>query len=80
MQLCAEPVTSCLAFARILGEEKIVVAMNASPAKIEVCLPVEGLGWSDGRSLRSLLSRKRYTIEQGKLKVVLPPLSGDWIG
>jgi glycosidase len=80
IHLCAEPSTRCLAFARTLGEEKIVVVLNASPEKLKVNLPVGELGWSDGQPVRSLLSRKRYAIEQGELKVVLPPLSGDWIG
>lgn len=67
-------------FARTLGEEKIVVALNAGPHVQKVDVPTTSLGWQDGRSLHGLLDNQQYTVAGGHLSLDLQPWSGTWVG
>lgn len=67
-------------FARTLGEEKIVIALNAGPHIQKVDVPVTSLGWQDGRHLRGLLDNQKYAVSDGRLSLSLPPWSGVWVG
>ncbi|MBU2611184.1 MAG: glycoside hydrolase family 13 protein [Chloroflexi bacterium] len=67
-------------FASTLGEEKIVVALNAGPHLQKVDVPTASLGWQDGRSLRGLLDNQKYTVTDGHLSLSLHPWSGAWVG
>jgi cyclomaltodextrinase / maltogenic alpha-amylase / neopullulanase len=69
---------SCYAFARILGSEKVLVAMNASPTQRYLRLPVAGLGWADGRILRNLLGREEFLVSGDTLAITLPPWGSVW--
>jgi len=68
------------AFARMLGEEKIAVVMNASAQTRHTEVPCTALDWAEGRTLQGLISGQKFTISDGKLKLELKPWSGDWIG
>jgi cyclomaltodextrinase len=70
----------CYAFARTLGEEKILVVMNANNRSCKVEIPCSDLGWSDGLPLRGLISGENYTLTNGKLSLSLSPWNGNWIG
>jgi glycosidase len=67
-------------FARTLGEEKIVVAMNAGPHPQPVEVPVAALNWEAGRTVQNLIDGQKLIINGGGLKLDLPPWSGAWIG
>lgn len=67
-------------FARTLGEEKIVVALNAGPHIEKIDVSVASLGWQDGRPLRGLLDNQKYTVTDGHLSFSLHPWSGAWVG
>ncbi|RME90877.1 MAG: DUF3459 domain-containing protein [Anaerolineae bacterium] len=67
------------AFARILGEERIVVIINAGEEQRHIRLPVGDL-WSDGRVPRNLLDHQAHPVREGRLEISLPPRSGAWIG
>ncbi len=67
------------AFARILGEEKILVALNAGGHALEFDVPVAKLGWQDGESARNLIDFSKYQVEAGKVHLNLPPCSGLYI-
>ncbi len=67
-------------FARTLGEEKIVVALNAGPHRQQLDIPIEKLGWADKRGVLDLIDHKKLTISGKKLTLTLPPWSGAWIG
>ena len=45
----------CVAFARLLGAENVLVVANASGVKRHCHLPVAALGWEDGRIVRDML-------------------------
>jgi cyclomaltodextrinase len=79
-QLASESHGAAIAFARLYGEERILVALNTGSATSRLPVPVTELGWQDGRTLHSLLDRSEYTVSGGVLALDLPPLSGCWIG
>lgn len=68
------------AFARTLGEEKVVVALNASARTQHVEIPSATLNWGDGRVVQSLFNGQKFTVAEGKLKMELPSWSGIWVG
>ncbi len=68
------------AFARTLGDEIVLVAMNASASKRHLRLPVSSLGWGDGRILSNLLGTEEYIVSGDELVVTLQPWNGVWIG
>jgi glycosidase len=70
----------CIAFARQYGEESILVALNTSPARCHMAVPVVELGWGQGRLVRNLLEPGEFTVQDGALALDLPPRSGFWIG
>lgn len=70
---------SCYAFARTLGDETVVVVINAGSVQRHVRLSVGGLGWADGRILRNLLGREEYLVSGDRVTVTLPPWSGVWL-
>ena len=68
------------AFARTLGEEKVLVVMNATGHSRQVEIPCTSLGWGDGRVVQKLINHEKLTVNAGKLPLTLSPWSGDWIG
>ena len=66
-------------FARTLGEEKTLVALNASGQTQEIVISVKSL-WRDGYALRSLLDHRPLTIQRGKINLKLSPWHGQLLG
>lgn len=79
VRLCMAPVEGCLSFARIYGEDVVVVVMNASPENRTISIPLDGLGWEESRLIKSMLHPKDYKVLQHTLVVNLPAWSGDWL-
>jgi glycosidase len=79
VRLTVEEAHGLYAFARTLGEEKTLVALNVSDKTVDVQIPVQTL-WKDGQTLRSLLDNRPFTVSDGKITVSLPPWSGLYIG
>ncbi len=69
----------CYAFARTLGEEKVVVVMNASGQEHEVHPAVQSIGWTDGQVVKDLLTNREYTVSGEKVSLKLPAHSGVWL-
>ncbi|OQY30672.1 MAG: hypothetical protein B6I38_07035 [Anaerolineaceae bacterium 4572_5.1] len=67
------------AFARRLGEEKILVAINLSGAEQTLRIPVTDL-WTDGREARSLLNHQKFGVADGHIELTLSAWKGIWIG
>lgn len=67
---------SCYAFARILGDEKILVVMNAGPTRRHMRISVGELGWLDGRILRNVLGEGEYLVSGDSVLIRLQPWSG----
>jgi len=70
----------CYAFARTLGDEIVLVVLNASPTRRHISLPVASLGLIDGQPLRSLLGVREHTVSSGHINVDLLPWSGMMLG
>ena len=68
------------AFARSLGEQNILIALNASAQEHRIEIPCSTLGWADGRVLQSLVDGQKFGVTGGNLPLTLPPWSGTWIG
>ena len=77
-QLLAED--GLYAFARTLGEDKVVMVLNATSRLRKVEIPCATLGWGDGRINQNLISNEKITINSGKVSLNLSPWSGAWIG
>jgi glycosidase len=68
------------AFARTLGEDKVLVAMNATSRARQIEVPCVTLGWGEGRLVQSLINGEKYTVNRGILSLNLSSWSGVWIG
>ncbi len=68
------------AFARTLGEDKVLVAMNATGRARQIEIPCSDLGWLEGKVVQNLLSHEKIAVNAGKLPLNLPPWSGAWVG
>ncbi len=69
----------CYAFARTLGDDIVLIAMNASPTQRHLRLEVGDLGLEDGRILRNLLGREEYIVAGDTVLVSLPAWGCAWI-
>jgi len=78
-RLLADDTNGHYVFTRTLGEEKVVVAMNAAPHQQNVEIPITPLQWANGRVVHNLMDNSRYTVSGGKLTLSLLPWSGAWI-
>jgi glycosidase len=67
------------AFARLLGEERILAVMNASGVERQLRLPAAGLGWEDGCILYNLLGPGEFIVAGNTLLVNLPPWGGAYL-
>lgn len=67
---------NCVAFARTLGQEKILVAINASGMRRSIRLPVGELGLEDGLILHNLIGEGEYIVSGVDLSLTLPAWSG----
>jgi cyclomaltodextrinase / maltogenic alpha-amylase / neopullulanase len=77
--LLASKHPSAYAFARTLGEEIIIIAMNPSSAAVELQIPAADLGLEEGCRLRSLLGSGETVVQNGTLSVHLDPWAGDYL-
>jgi glycosidase len=68
------------AFARTLGEENVLIALNATSRSRQLDVPCAGLGWREGRVVQDFINGEKYTVRGGKLSLNLSSWSGVWIG
>ncbi len=67
-------------FARTLGEEKVLVAINPSQRSIQTEIPLSTIDRKDGYVFHDLINNGKYSIRGGKLSLKLPPWSGILLG
>jgi glycosidase len=77
----------CYAFARTLGDDAVLVILNASVSRRYLKLPVEALGWPDGRIVRNLLAHElprledeEFIVSGDELVINLQPWTSVWVG
>jgi cyclomaltodextrinase / maltogenic alpha-amylase / neopullulanase len=76
LPIWADNERAILAFGRVLGEDNLLVIVNASSTRKQFHLPVDKLAWRDGYSAHNLLDSGEFLVSEGKVSLVLPPLSG----
>ena len=52
----------CFAFARQLGDQAILIVINASSARRHLCLPVVEMGWTDERIVHNSFGGEEYRV------------------
>ena len=67
------------AFARTLGEQNVLVVLNASGQEHRISIPCASLHWGEGRDVKSLLDGQKFTVTGGILSINLPAWNGVWI-
>ena len=68
------------AFARILGEDKVLIALNATARRYHLEISCTALDWIEGRVVQNLITHEKLTMSGTNLKITLPAWSGIWIG
>ena len=66
------------AFARVLGEEKILVAINLSGHEQTLHVPASDL-WNNKREVRSLLNHQKFEVLGDHIELNLSAWSGIWL-
>lgn len=67
------------AFARILGGEKTLIALNTSDKTVHAQIPIQTL-WKEGQTLRNLIDGAPFSVSNGQINVSLVPWSGIYLG
>jgi cyclomaltodextrinase len=68
------------AFARTLGEEKVLVALNANARATQIEIPCSIAGCKEGQFFQDLINRGNYSVRGGKISLSLPPWGGILLG
>jgi glycosidase len=63
------------AYARVLGDEAVVVVINNGTTAVEIEVPVSAASWRDGMGVANRLGGATGRIEGGRLRVPLGPRS-----
>jgi glycosidase len=79
LPILKEEARSCFAFARCLGEETILVAINAGPTRRQLRLKIDKLGWKDGQIVRDLLGTQEFIVSGDTISFALPSYCGMWL-
>ena len=68
-----------MSFARLLDDENTLIIINVSEKAHNFNLPVEKLGWKDGRIVRDLYTKQEFSISGSELNITVDACSGFWI-
>jgi cyclomaltodextrinase / maltogenic alpha-amylase / neopullulanase len=66
----------CYVSARVLDDEKILVALSGSSQDQVIDVPVARLGFEDGRELKNLLGKETFHVSGDQLRVEIPAYAG----
>ena len=80
LRLSLDETRGLYAFSRVHGEQKVIIAINASDHSREFQVPVNKLGTKDGNIAQDLLDYSKYPVVNGNVKVSLRPWSGILLG
>jgi glycosidase len=79
LHITLEERAHCYAFARCLGDENILIGMNASSTVHHMRIPVSSLGWTEGRILHDLLGKDEYLVSGDSIVVRIPAWSAIFL-
>jgi hypothetical protein len=63
------------AYARVLGDQAVVVVLNNAAEPVSLDIPTDAAGWTGDRSLENRLGGGFARVEGGRLRVSLGPRS-----
>jgi hypothetical protein len=63
------------AYARVLGDEAVVVVLSNAAEPVSLDIPATAAGWTDGRAVQDRVGGAAGRIEAGRLRVTLGPRS-----
>ena len=66
-------------FARKLGADCLIVALNNSTTKKNVTVKVSELGLRDGQILRDQFSGEEFIVSGETVNIILPAVGGMWL-
>ena len=67
------------AFTRVLGEEGLLLVLNASGIQQQYRLDVTALNWQDGRIVRDLIGGEELIVSGNELALTLEAWTGLWV-
>jgi len=68
------------AFARTLGEDQVVVAINSTSEPHQLSIPLQKLNLPDGIVMEDLVTHGRYRVVDQTLQLTIGPWSGAMVG
>ncbi len=77
--LLADDAHKTYAFGRVLGEEKVVVIINAGAARQPIRLPVKDLGLAEGTALKNLLDGVTAVVRENQIMLEMQPWTALWL-
>ena len=66
-------------FARVLGDESLLMVMNASGTRRQFRLVVDALNWQDGRIVHDEISGEEMIVSGNELSLTLDSWSAAWV-
>lgn len=75
-RLLVNDTRGCYVFTRVLGDEILVVALNASNTRRNLHIPVETINWQDGRIVHNQLGEGEFIVAGNDLLVNIEPWNG----
>ena len=63
------------AYARVLGDQAVVVVLSNAPEPVSLDIPTAAAGWTDGRAVQDRVGGAAGRIEAGGLRITLGPRS-----
>jgi len=75
-QLVASDTPSYCAFARTLGNQVVIAALNVEDEPVTAIIPTSSLKIAEGQVFHSLTDRKEEPVRNGQIQVVLNPYEG----
>ena len=79
-EVCRDEKRGGYGFVRVLGEEGLLVLLNASGTQQHYRLVVDALDWQDGRTVRDLIGGEEMIVTGNELNLTLDAWSGVWVG
>jgi len=79
VHLIADNRRHCFAFARRLGDQSLLAVYNTGAVTRHLRVPVQSVGWEDGRHVRNLLGQGEALVADASLYLHLPPFSAMWL-
>jgi cyclomaltodextrinase len=79
LNLVADDQRQCVAFARILGQEKMLVVVNASEARRTIQIPLKSVNLPNGHIFHNLLGQGEFIVNGELLSVTVPAFTGMWL-